>query len=155
MIGLMEELARVAPPLAVARADARTLRGAILANGDPAAATRAFTEALDLFAAMKDDVVVQRTMEFHLRFGDLLLNLAAFSRDVRGADGAGRLLPRAVSLYLDIADSIVASGGTADARTALETIESVLASVREPERSRLAGRHRELTATLGRGSAHP
>jgi tetratricopeptide (TPR) repeat protein len=155
VVMLMEELARVAPPLAVARADAHNLRGAILEPGDPAAALQAFTEALDLFAAMKDDVALHRMMEFHLRFGDLLLNLAAFSRDARGAEGAGRLLSRAVSLYLDIAGSIVASGGTADARNALDTIEGVLANIREPERSRLAARHRELTATLGRSSAHP
>lgn len=145
MVALVEALAKVAPSLAIARADAHSVRGTVLREQDADAALQAFAEALDLFAAMKDDEALLRMGEFHLRLGDLLVNLAALARDARRIEGAPRLLSRAVSLQLDIAGSLIASGRRTEAQPALDTIDAVLPDVADGDRARLAGRLRALT----------
>src|SRR5216117_2794816 len=77
-VDLMEGLARVAPSLAVARADAHSLRGMILASGDLTGAEREYAASLDLFEQLHNDQNLRRLPEFHQRFADLLLNLAVF-----------------------------------------------------------------------------
>ncbi len=145
MLALMDALAKVAPSLAVARADAHSVRGTILRERDDAAALQAFAEALDLFTAMKDDQAVLRTAEFHLRLEDLLVNLAALARDPRRIDGASRLLSRAVSLCLDVAGTLMASGLRTEAQHALEAIDAALPAVADADRPGLTARRRALT----------
>jgi tetratricopeptide (TPR) repeat protein len=154
-VRLMEELSEVAPSIAVARADAHSLRGIILAASNAEAAEREFATALDQFSAMATDPKLGHSPDLHLRLGDLLLNLASLARTVRGGDGAARLLPRAISTYLDIVESMAGSPNTADARVALDMIAGVMPEVREPDRSRLAERFRGLNAKIGSAAQRP
>ncbi|MDH4064496.1 MAG: ATP-binding protein, partial [Acidobacteriota bacterium] len=84
-VELIDALARLAPSLAVEQADARTLRGQILVARDASGAAGEYERALAIFEQMLADERLPRTPEFHLRFGDLLLNLAAFPAG--GSDG--------------------------------------------------------------------
>jgi tetratricopeptide (TPR) repeat protein len=154
-MALMEDLSRMAPSLVIARADAHNLRGSILTSSDPDAAQREFRTAVDQFASMAGDETVRRSPDFRLRLGDLLLNLAALARDPRGGDTAARLLSRAISTYLDVVASMTASPDTAEARAALDTIAGVMSAVRQPDRSRLEARFRELNVKVGGATVHP
>jgi len=104
---------------------------------------------------MATDPKLGHSPDLHLRLGDLLLNLASLARTVRGGDGAARLLPRAISTYLDIVESMAGSPNTADARVALDMIAGVMPEVREPDRSRLAERFRGLNAKIGSAAQRP
>jgi tetratricopeptide (TPR) repeat protein len=154
-MALMEELARVAPAIAIARADAHNLRGAILAASDPRGAEREFAVALEQFVSLANDATVRGNADFHLRLGDLLLNLASLARSSRADDDIARLLARAVSAYLDIVASIAASPYKADARVALDTIAGVMSDVHGPDRTRLEARFRELNLNVGSAASHP
>lgn len=135
-IRLLDELARLAPSLAVERADAHSLRGMILEQTAPEAAASEYAEALGLFADLRHDRTVHALPDFHLRFGDLLLNLAAAA----GRPGAGRAradLARAVEIYTEVASTIIAVGSEAERQALDETLARVLAGVPRRERERL------------------
>ena len=132
-VDLMTELARLAPSLAIERADAHNLRGVILQAQDAVAAQREFREALDQFAELNYDGGVLGRPDLHVRFGDFLLNLADFSADGGGA----QLLTDAVNLYALVAERIAASGSTSDARNVLDTLSRVLPVLRASDRTRL------------------
>ncbi len=150
---LMDGLARSAPSIAVGRADAYTLHGAILATTDRAAALREFARALDQFASMATDASLAQSTDYHLRLGDLLLNLASLARANPADDEAARLLMRASSTYLDVIESMRLAPGSMDAQAPLETITGVLSAVRAADRARLETRLRALNP--GTGNATP
>lgn len=136
-VELIDELARLAPSLAVEQADARTLRGGILRDQDPAAAERDYAEALALFEEGLGDERVLRLPEFHQRFGDLLLDLAAFPARRPESERVRRLLERGVARYADVARAVAARGSAADAQAAAETVSRLLAALPATERDRL------------------
>ena len=152
---LIEELSRVAPSLAIARADAHTLRGTILLATDQHGAEREFAAALDQFVSMASDTTVRRGADFQLRLSDLLLNLQALAKGDRGGDGSARLLTRAVSAYLDSMESIAASPNNSDARVELDTIAGIVSDVRESDRAPLAARLRALTLKIANADPRP
>lgn len=136
-VELIDELARLAPSLAVEQADARTLRGGILRDQDPAAAERDYAEALALFEEGLGDERVLRLPEFHQRFGDLLLDLAAFPARRPESERVRRLLERGVARCADVARAVAARGSAADAQAAAETVSRLLAALPATERDRL------------------
>ncbi|MEZ5319194.1 MAG: hypothetical protein R2752_17470 [Vicinamibacterales bacterium] len=137
-VELLDGLARLAPSLAVERADARTLRGHVLVSTDPAAAMAEFGQALEIFASMQDDARVRGMDEFHLRFGDLLLDLAAFPEGRPGADGARRLLDQAVERYRAILTAVAANGTPADVQVVFARVSDLLPSLPATVRARLS-----------------
>ena len=145
----MDTLARSAPSIAVARADAYTLRGAILAATDRPAALREFARAIDQFASMSADASLHQSADYHLRLGDLLLNLASLARANPADDEAARLLTRAASTYLDVVESMSRVPGGASVQAPLETITGVLSAVRAADRARLETRLRALNPGIG------
>jgi hypothetical protein len=147
-LDLIETLARLAPSLAVERADVRTLRGRILEATDVADAEQQYREALDQFEELSNDETTRRLPEFHQRLGDLLLSLAARLGGGLGAEGARALLARGVAMYVGVAEAVVASESRPDAQLAAETVSRVLSRVPEPERSRLTGVLERLRQTL-------
>ena len=149
----MDVLARSAPSIAVARADAYTLHGAILAATDRAAALREFARAVDQFASMSADPSLRQSADYRLRLDDLLLHLASLARAHPADDEAARLLTRASSTYLDVIESLRRGPGSTDVRAPLETITGVLSAVRADDRARLETRLRALNP--GIGSATP
>ncbi len=150
---LMDGLARSAPSIAVARADAYTLRGVILAATDRAAALREFARAADQFTSMSTDASLRQGADFNLRLGDLLLNLASLARANPADDEAARLLMRASSTYLDAVESMSGAPGSANVQAPLETITGVLPALRAADRARLEARLRALNP--GTGGAAP
>lgn len=154
-LDLIETLSRLAPSLAVERADAHTMRGVILQSSDRPNALRAYEEALDLFADMGNDADSRRLPEFHVRFGDLLLNLAALREQNPTLTSPRQLLSRGLDLYADIAAGVLASGSPSEARNTLDTLSRILPVLTEAEKGRLALVSRQLQAKLdGRGARH-
>ena len=150
---LMERLARTAPSIAVARADAYTLRGVILAPTDRNAALREFSRAIDQFASMATDASLHQSADYHLRLGDLLLDLASLARANPADDEAARLLTRAASTYVDVVEGMSRVPGRADVQAPLETVTGVLSALRADDRGRLETRL--LALNRGTGGATP
>ena len=142
---LVEQLARLAPSLTVTLADAHSLRGAILQTKNDVEADRQFGEALDLFSGAADELAVRRRADYHERFGDLLLNLAAAS----AAPGHHALLARAVHDYATLAAEIAVRGSREEAQAALVTITRVLPSIPHGDRDALAAAARQLSPKPG------
>jgi Novel STAND NTPase 1 len=151
-VDLLEALARTAPSLAIARADAHSLRGMIVAEDDAQGAEREYTAALDLFEQMHGDQNLRRLPDFHLRFGDLLLNLARFPGRPADVARARQLLARAVTVYADMATRIVASGNRNDAQIAVDNLSRILPQLPEPERTTLTASYEQLQHKLDEGA---
>jgi tetratricopeptide (TPR) repeat protein len=145
-LDLLDQLARPAPSLGVEIADAHNLRGRILASQGSPEALQEYTDALRMFERLAGPRSAHQPPEFHQRFGDLLVNLAEFGEN--GNDGARRLLTQAVDRYLQMADRSVATGATADARTAVETLAYVLPRLSESDRRAFVARFDELRGRL-------
>jgi energy-coupling factor transporter ATP-binding protein EcfA2 len=143
-LGLVQELARRAPSLTVILADTHSLRGTILEATNAVAADREYEDALALFVGAADEPAARRRPDYHLRFGDLLISLAASSPADRRA-----LLERAVREYASLAGRIAANGSRAEANLALDTITRVSPSVPPQLSGALTAASRQLRATLG------
>jgi hypothetical protein len=152
-LDLIEGLARVAPSLAVARADAHSLRGMILEPQNALDAEREYAAAVDLFDQLHNDQNLIRLPAFLQRFGDLLINLAVFPHDPADAGRARQLLTRAVGLYVEVGTRIAASGSKADARSVLDNLSRILPELPEPERGRLTAASEQLQRILDEGGA--
>ncbi len=137
-IDLIQALARLSPSLAVERADVHSLRGLILQAGNAEDAVREYREALDAFADVQGDKALRRLPDFHLRFGDLLLNLARFAREEPRIAQVRDLLARGVTLYTSVVQGILASGSQADVQLAKDHVSRMSTALPEPYRSRLA-----------------
>ena len=151
-VDLIESLARVAPSLAILRADAHSLRGMILEGRDGPGARDEYEAALELFEQMRADQNVHRVPEFHLRFADLLLNLAEFPGSPTEVARARVLLARAVGAYSDMTARIAASGSRTDAQTALEHLKRVMDGLPEAERAGLNASYEQLQRRLDDGA---
>lgn len=147
-LDLIDALARVAPSLAITRADAHSLRGMIVGGQEAGGAEREYTAALDLFDQLRQDPDVRRLPDFHMRFGDLLLNLAQFAGDQAEVARVRQLLARGVDLYADMASGIVASGSRAEAQLAFDTLARVLPALPETERAKLSASSQQLQGKL-------
>ena len=138
-IDLVPQTAR----LAIERADAYNLHAMVLQPQAPAIAARDTIEALDLFTRLQHDPVAAALPEFHQRFGDFLLNLAAFSEGTGNTD-AGRHLSRAVDLYTDVAAAAIASGSRAQGELVASTLATVLPGLPEVHQQRLRPLYEQL-----------
>jgi hypothetical protein len=134
---LFESLARVPPSLGIHRADAHNLRATILQAQRAGDSEREYAEALALFEQLREDPAARRLSDFHERFGDLLLNLAAFP-GTGGPEADRRLLSRASAAYEQLVEEIATSGSRGDAQLALDTLARIISGLPEPDRGRLA-----------------
>lgn len=150
-VGLLDGLARLAPSLAVERADARTLRGQILMAQNTGAAEQEYALAVTLFEEMIGDDRLARMPEFHQRFGDLLLNLAAFPAGRPGGDRARRLLERAAGRYAQVARSIAADGSSDEARLAFDSLSGLLPDLPAATARALSAAHDDLRRRIATG----
>lgn len=145
-LSLVQEQARLAPSLTVTLADTHSLRGTILEAKSDLEANREYTEALDLFAGAGEQPAVRARPDYQLRFGDLLVNLAAFHST--NADRRS-LLGRAIRAYATMAETIASSGSRAEAQTAADTIARILPSMPQANRAELTAAARQLSNKLG------
>jgi tetratricopeptide (TPR) repeat protein len=137
-VELLDELSRLAPSLAVEHADARTLRGRILQERNPAAAEREYSEALSLFEQGLGDQRLRRLPDFHQRFGDLLLDLAAFSASAPEHARGQRLLDGGVQRYAAVVEALAGGGSTAEMQIALDTLSRLTPAMPPSGQARLA-----------------
>ena len=143
----LEQLARPAPSLGVEIADAHNLRGRILAAQGSEDALGEYADALHMFERLATAHATHQPPEFHLRYGDLLINLAAFSHDRNGA-GARKLLTQALGRYLQMADRSVSAGALVDARAAIDNLAYVLPRLSESDRRPFEARYDDLRGRL-------
>jgi tetratricopeptide (TPR) repeat protein len=140
---LFTTLAQPAPSLAIERADAHNLRGMILREQNIDESAIAFENALDLFADMQTSAAVGMPA-FHVRFGDLLLNLAVLARAGAATERSGRLLERGVEQYTRVANQIAESGSSSQARVVVDTLALVIPEVGDRHRPRLLALQEQL-----------
>ncbi len=136
-LALLEDLARLAPSLAVARADAHGLRAGVLQARDAVMAEVEYANAVQLFSDGATDPALLRLTDYHLRFGDLLLSLSSFAGRANGTERARTLLSRAVATYAGIASRLAADGSPADAQLTLDTLSRVLPAIPPSDRATL------------------
>lgn len=147
-LSLLDDLLRPAPTLGIEHADAHSLRGRILASAGSAEAEAAYRQSLDLFDELDHDPAARRLAAFHLRFGDLLLNLAALVKEV-GSERSRRLLTDAVTHYIAHADASLASGERAQAQLVFDNLSQLLPELAERDRQAIIDPYRTLEQRLG------
>lgn len=131
-LAIIDDLSRPAPSLSVERADSHTLRASILQRGDPSAALAEYRQALDIYRRAQAHGELARLPEFHLRFGDLIVNLAYLRRERPATAGAREAVSEALDFYLSLARQVSASGSRGEARAVLDTLAYVLPLLPEP-----------------------
>jgi tetratricopeptide (TPR) repeat protein/energy-coupling factor transporter ATP-binding protein EcfA2 len=132
-LNLIEELARPAPSLAIEQADGHNLRGRILESRGSREAEREYRRSLEAFARLARSDEVRRLPHFHLRFGDLLLNLAVVCRENQDADFR-QLWSQALADYVALAEKTATSGSPAEAQSVLDGLTRLMPELTERDR---------------------
>ena len=145
---LLEDLAQPAPMIGIDLADAHNLRGRIVEATAPRDAMQEYRHSLEMFQRLENDPRAWRVQEFHWRFGDLLVNLAVFSRERPNVNGLRALVSEATERYLAIARRIAESGTPGDAQNTLEIFEQVMPQLSERDRGGLVAAYRSVQPKL-------
>jgi tetratricopeptide (TPR) repeat protein/energy-coupling factor transporter ATP-binding protein EcfA2 len=153
-IALIDDLVRAAPRLAIEQADAHTLRGRILESQASQDAADHYRRSLELFDQLAATPDVGERVEFHPRFGDLLLNMAYLVRDHPKDETAGRVLSDGIALYAAVARRAAASGSHAEARHVVANLSQLTPLLTERDRRALAEPYRQLEQLLGKKIAN-
>jgi tetratricopeptide (TPR) repeat protein len=131
-LALLDGLVRPAPTLGIEQADAYSLRGRILQDAGSPEAFREYQRSLDLFRDVESGGA-NRLPLFHLRFGDLLTNLATLAQSQPGRSDVSRLLDEAVGYYAELGIRTASDGTAADV---LENLRRALAILPQARRAR-------------------
>jgi hypothetical protein len=135
-LALIEEVARPAPMTRVHLANAYNRRGRIFElQGRLVEAEEEYSRSLATFRRLGADRRAWNLLEYHQRFGSLLLNLAWFASDRPNTADAHRLRDEATGAYAALARAIAAAGQPSAARQALTTISYLTEKVPPPDRS--------------------
>ena len=135
---LLDELAHPSASLGIEQADAHNLGGRILqAQGSPSAAAE-YHKSLDAFKNIEKGLDAGTLSEFHVRFWELLVNVASLRRE-RPNDETGRhVLEDALDFYLGSGRRAVASGSRSWAQLVLANLTALVPHLPDRERSALA-----------------
>lgn len=147
-LDLLTAAARPALSLAVERADAHNLRAVILREQDGAAALRAYEEAIDQYREIAGAPAATRMPHFHVRFGDLLVNLALLAKTPAAGATERGLLDRGLDQYIAIARPLAASGTAAEIEAALGTLTVVMSDLDARNRRRVRAVEQDLRRAL-------
>jgi tetratricopeptide (TPR) repeat protein len=147
-LAVIDEMARPAPSLGIEQADGHNLRGAILEARSWREAMPEYRRSLELYQNLAGDALVWHLPDFHDRFGDLLVNLAALSRENQNVDDARVLLTEAVNSYLAVARKVLAVGSAAEAGYVAGTLSRALADPSDRKLSGLAKDYEDLQTQL-------
>jgi tetratricopeptide (TPR) repeat protein len=147
-VDLLTTLAQPPPSLAIDRADAHTLRGTILEAVSAARATEAYAEAIRHFENLGASTAAIRIPNFHVRFGELLVNLAILAKGRTASERSRQLLARGLDEYSRVASTIARSGSAGEIREALATVESVRSNLGDAEGRRLLALEEDLRGAL-------
>jgi tetratricopeptide (TPR) repeat protein len=146
-LDLIDDLARPAPSLGIERADAHNLRGRILEEHSLGEAVQEYRQSVGLFRALANEGLTWHLPEYHVRLGDLLVNLGILCRE-RNVEDVCRLLTEAMNSYQAVAERIVASGSAAEARSVLDNFSRVLPELSDRDRSSVAAAYPALEGRL-------
>jgi tetratricopeptide (TPR) repeat protein len=147
-LGLLDELVRPAPSLGIEQADAHNLRGRILqSEGSPAAVTE-YRQALTLFLSLARTDEAAGRPDFHLRYGDLLTNLAALRRERPTGDEPRRLLSDAVRSYIEFGRR-AGAGAPREARAVLDSLSRLMPELSEADRASFTEPYDQLQQQVG------
>jgi tetratricopeptide (TPR) repeat protein len=147
-VDLLTALARPAPSLAIERADAHNLRGWILQQRSAEQAIQAYEEALNHFRELGTAQDLTRMPMFHVRFGDLLVNLAVLATGPAGTDRSRRVLSRGIDHYAEAARQVADSGSADEIRMALDTLALAMRQLGERDARPLLAVEKELRRVL-------
>jgi tetratricopeptide (TPR) repeat protein/energy-coupling factor transporter ATP-binding protein EcfA2 len=148
-VELLTALARPAPSLGIERADAHNLRATILLEQDREAAMQAYAAALNQLSDLATAPAVTRIPMFHVRFGDLLVNLAGLARAPTAGERERRLLTRGLDQYIDVATSLADSGSAAEIQAAIDTLTLARRELGERDARRLLDAEQALRRAIG------
>jgi tetratricopeptide (TPR) repeat protein len=134
---LLDDLVRPAPSLGVEHADAHNLRAVILQSEGSADAVAEYQVALRMFEDLTGSYDIGRLEAFHLRFGDLLRNLASLVREPKGqaAHEGHRVMANAISFYIDLGRKSAASGSASALRQIVDNLTSLLPQLSDVDRT--------------------
>jgi hypothetical protein len=141
---LLGELVRPSPSLGIEQADAHNLRGRILQSDKSPEAVSEYRQSLAMFEDLAKTTDVNRLTEFHLRFGDLLLNLAALRREAPGGEQARNLLSDGFHYYTDLGRRTIAAGSTDEARQIIDNLSRTMTALGDQDRALFAAGFRAL-----------
>jgi tetratricopeptide (TPR) repeat protein len=133
---LLEGLLRLAPATGVELADAHNLRARILESDGSPEAWPAYRESLETYVELVSGGLAVRLPKFHLRFGDLLMNLAPSAR-ARPVPEANRLYGEALTLYAEVGRRAIASGDKESTREVSDNLERLATTLNESDRARV------------------
>jgi tetratricopeptide (TPR) repeat protein len=145
---LLTGLARPAPSLVVEQADTLNLRGLIMDStrtGDPMTTYAQSLAQLEDVARMPGGVRLPR---FHIRYGDLLVNLAALSRERPRTAGIRALLTRAVDFYASLAPAVASPVKAAEATNMLDTFARLKPELSAADKNVLTPKYDDLEGRL-------
>jgi hypothetical protein len=106
-----------------------------------------------VFESLARNVTVIQRADFHLRFGDLLLNLATLRRSREDADAARAVLSDAVAFYAALGRSAAAAGSKGTAESVLENLSRLMARLTDSDRRMFAAPYQSLQQQLGSGAS--
>jgi hypothetical protein len=135
-VDLFNGLVRPAPSLGIDLADAHNVRAQIFEPAQPARSEVESRRAFEILDQLAGDPNAVHLAQFHTRFGELLLNLAALSSAHPDLAAVRELVDRAMGRYLDVANQSVAAGAAADARSADDNLAQVLSRMSPQDQSR-------------------
>jgi tetratricopeptide (TPR) repeat protein len=154
-VDLLTRLAQPPTALAIERADANNLRGYILEAESLARALEAYAEALAHFEELGTSPAAIRTPKFHVRYSDLLVNLATLAKGPAARERGGQLLSRGIDAYSGLARSIARTGSVDEIREVLVTVEGVRERLDDAEARRLLALEEDLRRALRERGAPP
>ncbi|MEO8521708.1 MAG: ATP-binding protein [Acidobacteriota bacterium] len=146
-MALLDDLLRPPPSLGIEHADALSLRGRILASAGSPGAAEAYRQSLDLFDDLERDPATRGLAAFHLRFGDLLLNLATLVKQTDSV-GSRRLLNEAVRHYVAYANQSLEADARPDAQLVLDNLSQLLPELGDDQRRAVMDSYRQLERRL-------
>ena len=135
-LALLDNLLRPSPSFGIEQADTFNLRGRILQDeGSAAEAIGEYRRSFDLFRDLEKGGV-DRLPGFHIRFGDLLANLAMLAGTRPDNRDAQRLLDDAVGYYADLGVRSSRERAVA-ARNILDTLRQTISGLPPARRNQL------------------
>jgi tetratricopeptide (TPR) repeat protein len=148
VVELLTNVGRPALSLAIERADAYNLRALILVEQDRQAALRAYEDAIDQYREIAGAPAATRMPNFHLRFGDLLVNLALLAKTPAAGAAERHLLDRGLDQFIAVARPLAASGTPAEIQAALDTLTAVMSELDARGRRRVLAVEQDLRRAL-------
>jgi tetratricopeptide (TPR) repeat protein len=152
-LGLIDDLARSQPSLAIEQADAHNLRGRILQSQGSRDAVDEYRESWRLYMDIATGLDRESVNMFHQRFGDFLLNLASLCREQQASREARQVLSDAFAFYVALGRRTAASGSRSDAQNVIDNLGRLMSALPDRDRRTLGAPYKDLQRALDDGAS--